>query len=163
MNNTLRSAKNVKFDDYVTPESAWKSIKDFIPKNQVLWEPFYCDGKSGEILTKLGFEVIHENEDFFENNKGDIIVSNPPFSIKKQVLIKMKELNKPFLLLMPLDTLSRVYFSKLKFDNIQIIIPNKRIQFHKFVNGEYVTKNAACFDCAFFCWKLNLNKDITFL
>ena len=87
----------LKHDDYMTPYSVWENIKDFIPANKVIWESFYGDGKSGEHLRKLGFEVIHEPIDFFEENHGDIIVSNPPFSKKKEVFIRLKKLNKPFL------------------------------------------------------------------
>jgi len=30
-----------KHDDYMTPKSAWEAIKQYIPKNKVIWEPFY--------------------------------------------------------------------------------------------------------------------------
>ena len=50
----------------------------------VIWEAFYGDGESGAILTNLGCNVIHEEIDFFTNNEGDVIVSNPPFSKKKE-------------------------------------------------------------------------------
>ena len=63
----------LKYDDYMTPKSAWENIKHFIPSNKVIWEPFYGDGKSGEYLKELGFDVIHEEIDFFENNKGDVL------------------------------------------------------------------------------------------
>ena len=67
-------------DDYMTPKSAWENIKDFIPKDKEIWEAFYGDGESGKYLTDLGFKTIHENIDFFENDKGEIVVSNPPFA-----------------------------------------------------------------------------------
>ena len=63
----------------MTPKSAWEHIKDYIPK-KVLWEAFYGDGDSGKYLRELGFTVIHEPIDFFTENRGDVVVSNPPFS-----------------------------------------------------------------------------------
>ena len=57
-------------DDYMTPLSAWENIKDFIPKDKIIWEAFYGDGLSGNHLTKLGFNVIHEEIDFFENDNN---------------------------------------------------------------------------------------------
>ncbi len=69
----------IKHDDYMTPKYAWEWIVDYIPKNKIIWESFYGDGDSGKYLTALGFNVIHEPIDFFTNDKGDIIVSNPPF------------------------------------------------------------------------------------
>jgi hypothetical protein len=43
----------------MTPKYAWENIKDLIPKNKIIWEPFYGDGKSGDYLKELGFNVIH--------------------------------------------------------------------------------------------------------
>ena len=62
-------------DDYMTPRSAWEDIKDYIPKVEI-WEAFYGDGESGKILTELGFNTIHQNLDFFENDRGAAVVSN---------------------------------------------------------------------------------------
>jgi hypothetical protein len=64
-------------DDYITPPQVWDMVKDYIPKDKIIWEPFYYDGFSGECLKRLGFDVIHEKGDFFKHNKGDIVVSNP--------------------------------------------------------------------------------------
>ena len=36
-----------KHDDYMTPKSAWENIKQYIPKDKVIWEAFYGDGQSG--------------------------------------------------------------------------------------------------------------------
>jgi hypothetical protein len=63
-------------DNYATDKKGWEIIKDFIPKDKVIWSPFYCDGKQKEYFEEMGFNIIHENEDFFENNKGDIIIDN---------------------------------------------------------------------------------------
>ena len=59
-------------DEYMTPPSAWEAIQKYIPKNQVIWEAFYGDGKSGNALRvrTLGFKVNHDELDFFENNLG---------------------------------------------------------------------------------------------
>jgi len=157
-----------KYDDYVTPFSAWESIKQYIPNDKVLWEAFYCDGESGSHLSKLGFNVIHENEDFFENNKGDILVSNPPFTIIPSILQRLKNLDKPFILIMPSSKLNTQYFRKL-FSNVdepmQIIIPRKRIQFIRMKDGKVdETAEKKCnFDCFYYCYKLNLPRDIIWL
>lgn len=77
-------------EEYMTRKSAWEDIKEFIPTDKTIWECFYGNGQSGEYLRQLGFEVIHEPIDFFENNKGDIIVSNPPFSNKDKVFQRLQ-------------------------------------------------------------------------
>jgi hypothetical protein len=155
-------------DDYMTPLSAWDNIKQFIPKDKVIWEAFYGNGESGTHLQGLGFNVIHEEIDFFENDKGDIVVSNPPFTRIPEVLKRLKELQKPFILIMPSSKINTQYFRKLFCDTddpIQIIIPRKRIQFEKLVNGEKVAdqKQACNFDCFYYCWKWGLERDIVWL
>ena len=157
-----------KHDDYMTPAYAWKNVKKYIPKNKVIHEAFFGDGKSGQILKDLGFEVIHEPIDFFKVDVGDIVVSNPPFSKSKEVLTRLKQLNKPFMLIMPSNKINTQYFRKLfsnSDDPIQIIIPRKRIHFKKLVDGKPVKdwKNACCFDCFYYCWKMNLPRDIVWL
>ena len=158
----------LKHDDYMTPKSAWENIQHIIPKDKLIWEAFYGDGKSGDYLKELGFNVIHEQIDVFENDLGDIIVSNPPFSLSEKVLTRLKNLNKPFIIILPSSKINTQYFRRLfseSDDKIQIIIPRKRIQFEKLVNGEVPVgwKNACNFDCFYYCWKINLERDITWL
>ena len=162
------TTKLSKHDDYMTPKSAWETIQHLIPKDKTIWEPFYGDGQSGRDLTSLGFNVIHEDIDFFENDKGEIIVSNPPFSKSKEVLARLRELEKPFMVIMPTAKINTQYFRKLFCDTkdpIQIIIPRKRIHFKKLVDGEPVEgwKDACAFDCFWYCYKFNLPRDINWL
>jgi len=156
----------LKHDDYMTPDYAWDNIKELIPRDKVIWEAFYGDGKSGEYLKKMGFQVIHEEIDFFENNKGDIVVSNPPFSKSKEILKRLVDLDKPFILILPSSKINTGYVRDLfKNNNLQIIIPRKRIHFEKKVNGNVVEnwKNRCNFDCFYYCWKMNLERDIIWL
>jgi len=158
----------IKHDDYMTPNYAWDNIKNYIPQDKIIWEPFYGDGKSGDYLKELGFNVIHEKIDFFENNKGEIVVSNPPFSQSKEILNRLVELNKPFILILPSSKINTQYIRGLfkdKEHKLQIIIPRKRIHFEKKING--ITpknwKNSCNFDCFYYCWKMNLDRDIIWL
>jgi len=156
----------LKHDDYMTPKSAWENIQHLIPKDKVLWEAFYGDGESGKYLTELGFDVIHEPVDFFENNLGDIIVSNPPFSKSKEVMGRLKELDKPFIIILPASKICSQYTRELYKDcGIQIIIPKKRIHFNKLVDGKPVEgwKNACYFDCFYYCYKMGFDKDVMWL
>ena len=155
-----------KHDDYMTPNYAWDNIKHLIPTDKIIWEPFYGDGTSGDYLRELGFNVIHEEIDFFENDLGDIIVSNPPFSQSKAVMQRLKVLDKPFIIIMPAPKLCTSYFREnFKDSPLQIIIPPKRIQFIKFVDDVKVesSKDRCNFDCFYYCYKMNLPKDIIWL
>jgi hypothetical protein len=164
----FHTKKFTKHDDYMTPKSAWESILHLIPKDKVIWEPFYGDGQSGQMLRELGLNVIHNDEDFFENNRGDIVISNPPFTLNQPILERLIELDKPFILIMPSPKLFTQYMRKLFHnakDPIQIIVPRKRIQFMKLVDGEIPEdyKSKCNFDCFYYCWKMNLERDIIWL
>jgi hypothetical protein len=139
-------------DDYETPKEAWEAIVTFLPRDKVIWEPFYFNGNSGRCFTELGFQVIHENEDFFEHNKGDIVVSNPPFSKKKEIVKRLVELKKPFILLMRDSFLTTM---SAKIPGLQLIVPKRRIQF--------VAGGRVSFGCLYYCYLMNLENDITFL
>jgi hypothetical protein len=153
----------------MTPFSAWEAINKYIPKDKTIWEPFYGDGMSKKHLLKLGCKkVIHKNKDFFTYTpKYDIIISNPPFSISKKVVNRLRELDKPFIIIMPAPKINTSYFRENFKDTgkLQIIIPRKRIQFIKLVNGKVVDmkKNNCSFDCFYYCYKMNLKNDITWL
>ena len=154
-------------DDYMTPKSAWEAIAHLIPSGKIIWEPFYGDGRSGEFLRELGFQVIHENENFFENDRGEIIISNPPFSKAKEVLRRLKELGKPFILILPSPKIHTNYVREFfrDTDPLQIVVPRKRIHFIKTINGKVPDdyKSSCNFDCFYYCWKIGLPRDITWL
>tara|TARA_R110002124_G_scaffold262275_1_gene428386 strand:+ start:270 stop:761 length:492 start_codon:yes stop_codon:yes gene_type:complete len=153
----------LKHDDYMTPKYAWENIQEYIPKDRVIWEAFFGDGTSGQYLEELGYNVIHNDNDFFESNEGDIVVSNPPFSKTKDIINRLKELDKPFILILPITKLITSYFRenfKDTEDHLQIIIPRKRIQFVK--NGNEI-QNKCNFDCFYYCYKMNLPRDIIWL
>lgn len=153
-------------DDYMTPKSAWEAIKHIIPKDKVIWEAFYGNGESGSHLKELGFEVINEQVDFFENDLGDVIVSNPPFSKSKEVMKRLKELDKPFIMILPSSKINTSYMRENYMNQgLQIIIPRKRIHFIKLIDGKVPEnwKNACNFDCFYYCYKIGLERDITWL
>ena len=72
-------------DNHITPFEIGENIKQYIPKDKQIWSPFYYDGKQKEYFKDMGFDIIHEDEDFFQNNKGDIVIDNPPFSKTKEI------------------------------------------------------------------------------
>ena len=155
----------INHDDYMTPKYAWENIKQYIPKDKVIWEAFQGDGKSGDYLKELGFDVIHEEVDFYDNDLGDIIVSNPPFSQSKLVMARLKELDKPFIIIFPSSKINTSYIREYKNSGLQIIIPRKRIHFIKNIDGVVPEnyKSVCNFDCFYYCYKMNLPNDIIWL
>ena len=97
-------------DDYMTPKKAWEAIAAYIPKDRVIWEAFYGNGASGRYLEELGHEVVHRPVDFYENDLGEVVVSNPPFSHVAKILERLREMEKPFILLMSTQKMFTRYF-----------------------------------------------------
>ena len=57
--------KDKDSDNYATDKSGWEKIEQFIPKDKLIWSPFYCDGKQKEYFKEMGYNIIHEDKDFF--------------------------------------------------------------------------------------------------
>jgi hypothetical protein len=144
-----------KYDNFKTPIEVWKNIQQFIPNDKKIWCPFYFNGE--HTLKELGYDIIHQDRDFFNDEPHDyaLVIDNPPFSIKKQVLERLLILDKPFILIMPVSTICYKYFKTYR-DKIQIIIPPKRYNFMQ-------NKSSATFDCLYFAYKMNLPRDIVWL
>ena len=162
--NTHLSNLNSDNIEYYTPNWVWDCLKDYIPKDKVIWEAFRNEHelstRAADHLRQIGFDIVNPYLDFFENNLGDIVVSNPPFNRKKQVMERLFELNKPFMLVLPNIILNTKYFIDwAKNDkDIQIIILPKRVDFIK-PDGE--TKSVI--HTLIVCWKFNLKDRILFL
>lgn len=147
-----------KNDNYYCKKEVWEMIRDYIPKDKIVWEAFYGDGKSGDHLTELGFNVIHEDRDFFdEPPEYDLVVSNPPFSIRRKIFERLKELDKPFIILMFPIVLSCKWFLEIGFnDNLQIIIPKTRVKCYGNGNNNYSPNGGLWY----YCYKMDLPKDL---
>tara|TARA_R110000868_G_scaffold372060_1_gene635881 strand:+ start:30 stop:539 length:510 start_codon:yes stop_codon:yes gene_type:complete len=158
----MSKCKTVINNEFMTPKSAWENIKQYIPRDKVIWESFKGDGSSAQHLRDLSFNVISTDEDFFDCNYGDVIVSNPPFSKIKEIIPRLIEIDKPFILIMPSQKLFTSYMRVLK-DKIQIIIPRSRIRFNKLAEDGSYEKYSTAIDCLYYCYKINLKNDITWI
>jgi DNA modification methylase len=145
-------------DEYYTTFKIWESIRDYIPKNKIIWECFYSpNSKSATHLRNLGFEVVWKDVDFFTNNYGDILVSNMPFSKKKDVLTRLKQLDKPFIMLFPTSSIQTKFFKNLfENDKIQIILPSEKLNYE----GDSTHPRGASFYSCFICYKMDFDKDV---
>jgi len=148
-----------KNDHYYTTKKTWELIIPLIPPNvKYIWESAYGDGESGCILQELLPDkvIIHENADFFnwEPPQWDMCITNPPFSLKRRWLTRLKKLGKPFILLIPTRTRDAIWFNEMFDKHMVQAIPSQRLHFR--VDGsDKVSKNTNI-DTEFFCWKCDL-------
>lgn len=153
-----------KNDNWETPIDYWKIINPFIPKDLIIHDPFYMNGNSYHHWKKIGREIIHEDKDFFlikKNNKKEIYVSSPPYSKMKEVLKHLFYLDKPFIMLIPINKVGQIKIQKiLKNNKLQLIISPI---YKGFISsaGEQ-TRCPSQYFC-FLCYKVNLDRDLLFL
>lgn len=147
-----------------TPEIAIKPLLPYLKKDWIIWECAWGGGSLAKHLEKHGFKIIGSKEmDFLDekiNHKFDCIITNPPYSLKEEFLKRAYELGKPFAFLMPLTALEGKRRGELyRKYGIQLIVPNKRINFIT-PSGK---GSGAWFQVAWFCFGLNLPKDLMFV
>ena len=149
-------------DEMYTPPILVEPILKYIPAGSKIWCPFdTVDSEFVVVLKKAGFDVIFshiwEGQDFFEYEPEDydMIISNPPFSRKLDVLARLYELNKPFAVILGLPILNYQIIGKFfesKGSDLQLLIFDKKVSF----NG-----NTASFNNSYFCRNF-LPKDLIF-
>lgn len=152
-------------DELYTPYYAVDPIIEYVPKEKVIWCPFDKEWSMFvRLLRENGNLVIcshiDNGYDFFnyEPYYYDMIISNPPFSVKDDVIKRLYELNKPFAILLPLNSLQGVSRCKYFKDGIQLLSFDKRIGFHN-INSMEKAIQSTPFASAYFC-KDFLPKDL---
>lgn len=143
-----------------TPFYAVDPIIKYLPKGKVIWCPFDEQWSAFYVrLRELGYKVIRsslsDGKDFFtyEPEKWDLIVSNPPFSIKDRILKRLYSLQKPFAVLLPLNSLQGKTRYKYFAGGVQLLSFDIRICFHNQKSMEHVIKGSP-FASAYFCRNL---------
>ena len=168
INKGYLTAKTDKASDEVyTPDYAVKPILKFLKPGSVIWCPFDTeDSEYVKIFKEAGYKVIYSHIDngqnFFEfepKEDYDVIISNPPFSIKDDILRRLNELDKPYAMLMPLPALhGQKRFKYLK--GSQALIFDKRINYFKDYKTKEIQKGIS-FASIYIC-KDFLPKDLIF-
>lgn len=153
-------------DDYRTPRYLVSCLEpfiiDFMKKNNinrqlVVWCPF--DTQDSEYVryfkessAKVIYGDIKTGEDFFKVSvpECDLVISNPPFSRKREIMSKLFAAKIPFALLMNLQAMQYQEMGQLFYEeaerseDVQFIIPDKKVSF----DG-----NTAAFCSGYYCWK----------
>ena len=166
MENNQPPMKQGSPDDFQTPKEAIKCLLPFIRGDWVtIWECACGKGNLVKAFEEENFDVvgtdISEGIDFLKEKRGcDMIITNPPYSIKEKFIERCFEIGKPFALLMPLTTLESEKRGKIfRKNKIQLIIPNRRFNFET-PSGK---GSGSWFATAWFCGNMNLPNDLNFV
>lgn len=154
--------KNGKNDELYTPDYAIKPLLKYLPKDKIIWE---CTDFGESNITKLlkqnGYNVISTHKDNFDfltdipNFDFDIIITNPPYSLKNEFLKKCYEYDKPFCLLLPLTSLEGIERGKMfREKGIDVLVLDRRCDFMD-------NKKSNWFNTSWFCYKV-LPKQLIF-
>lgn len=161
----LTADTTTKGDEMYTPYYLAQAIVKYIDPSLTVWCPFDKEWSAYvNLLKENGNRVIYTHidngEDFFnyEPCGYDIIVSNPPFSKKDEILKRLYELDKPFAILLPLNSLQRKSIIECYKKGIQLLSFDLRAGFH-YVDSMDKPKEGTPFASAYFCRNL-LPKDL---
>lgn len=156
--------QNVKNDELYTPEYAIKPLLKYLPQNITIWE---CtdNGSSniGKVLMRGGYKIISTHKETFDflcdkpDFDFDMIITNPPYSLKDEFISKCYEYGKPFCLLLPITSLEGIERGKMYRKNgIELLVFDRRCNFI-YDNA----KKSNWFNTSWFCWKV-LPKQLIF-
>lgn len=139
-------------DECMTPPYGVYPIIKYIPKGSTVWCPFdKPDSEFVKQISESGFDVTYSHIDdgqdfyFYEPEKWDIIVSNPPFTNKRKIFERALSFNKPFALIMSIVWLNDSAPKQLfRYKDLQLLMFDKRIQ--------YNTDRKITFSSAYYCY-----------
>ena len=147
----------------MTPRYGVLPIVKYLPKDKIIWCPFDKeDSEFVKVLTEQGYKVVYSHiengQDFYtyEPKEWDILVSNPPFTNKRQIFERALSFGKPFALIMSNTWLNDSAPKQVfKDKQLQILFFEERMKFSN--NG--IVQNKITFSSSYFCYNL-LPKDI---
>jgi len=132
-------------------------IIKYLPKDKIIWCPFDEEWSAFyQRLKEEGFNVVRsclmEGHNFFEYEPDDwdILVSNPPFSLKDKVIERLYLFNKPFAILLPLNSLQGKTRFKYFKEGVQILSFDARVSYHDKEHMDNTVKGSP-FATAYFC------------
>jgi len=150
-----------KSDEWYTPIEAVTPILKYIDKGLKVWCPFDTeDSLFYKELKRRGYNVIishiEDGKDFFEYepDEWDIIVSNPPYSIRNKILEKIFSFNKPFALLMNTNGLfdSKIRWELFNKNDFTLFYLKGRVNYMQEYGKQ--GKSSPPFQSAYICSKL---------
>lgn len=139
-----------KNDEFYTPSYAIEPIMKYVKSGSTIWCPFDTENSLFvKDFEDAGCNVIHSHidngEDFFEMTppECDYIISNPPYSLKTEVLQRLFELDIPFAMLVGVVGLfeSQKRFDMFRNNAFECMYLNRRVSYFKDYNDQKPSLN----------------------
>ena len=127
-----------KNDEYFTPSYAVYPIMKRLKAGATVWCPFDReDSEYVRVFSRNGFRVIYGHiqtgQDFFQVSVPDCdyIISNPPYSLKSEVIKRLYEIGKPFAMLMNFQGIfdSKERFRIFKGNRVEMLWLSPRVNY----------------------------------
>jgi hypothetical protein len=163
-------AKN-STDLYGTPPEATNLLLPYLKPFKKIWEPCCGFGAISAVLLRGGWEVVASDISTgldalsslpLEWQEVDAIVTNPPYTQKTEFLARCYALGRPFALLLPCDLVNKHRTALFRVHGVQLIVPDKRIQFLRFAGGGVSRASSPNMGSCWFTWGMNLPSDLIF-
>lgn len=143
-------------DERYTPEYAVLPLLEFMKPyyKKIIWCPFDTEeSEFVKVFKDEGFNIVYSHIDYgqnfynYEPESWDVMISNPPFTCKKETFVRALLFNKPFALLMTLDWLRDAAPKRLfRNKDLQLLMFEERIQYK---NSQ---KDCIDFSSAYYCY-----------
>ncbi len=156
-------------DEFFTPRYAIVPILKYVRKGTTIWCPFDDEHSHFvEMFEEYGCRVIkthiNSGQDFFKTTppKCDYILSNPPYSLKTDVIERLFKIGIPFAMLVSSAGLfeSKKRFKILNNNRFEIMYLSRRVWYFLDFNKEEILNNPP-FLSVYLCHKI-LPKQIVF-
>lgn len=133
-------------DEFYTPKYAIEPLLKYLKPKSTIWCPFdTAQSNFVKMLEEAGHKVVYSHletgVDFFNVRDGmfkevDYVISNPPYSLKGEVLQKLFDTGVKFAMLVGVVGLfeSQKRFNMFKENDFEIMYMNKRIAYFKDYN-----------------------------
>jgi len=150
-----------ELDRCQTPPYALEPLLPYVPNGATIWEPAAGKGNLVRALRSRGHSVIATDldigVDFFHCDPPpvwDMIITNPPYSLKYEWLARCYALGKPFALLVPIDTLAATSALRLfmRYGHEQLLLHGPRVCFEMPRKG--YDGRGAQFATFWLCWQV---------
>lgn len=171
-------------DTFQTPRYATKLLLPYIPNVEMIWECAANLGRMSDVFVNAGYSVFESDiieyktgttnivnfltdlipqpilfeENLYEKRHNVCIVTNPPFSLKKQFAYRCLETGLPWALLIPFD-MNGWICDLIENFGVQFILPNRRISYIT-PSGKQGKESAAQFHSVFMTYGFNLPQQI---